>query len=766
MKVPLSARAFVSDGVQLIEVWKNGKSDVVRAPLLPYVYSKEPLAQANCKSIDGYSLLNDTQYSGPLYCCEFKNTKDKYDSDIAAAMEARVRLLDRIYIDQPHWILKWKNTDELRILSLDFEMHTNGQFPDAERDIIIAAGLQLNDNDIEIYMADNPDDDSGLIRLVVERIRELDPDIIVTYNGNNFDMPYFIQRMKYNFLPSASLSRDGSDVFFKYDQDDRVEEVVIGGRIHYDIFMRSVRNGQKIVDQNLFKVSPKHYDMKTVARIYKCPDVIQEPKEIMSNMRSIINTQRLADYLTSDIRCTTFLRKIYLPALIALAEYLSVPLNTVVTMSPSYTGTIIFARKFHDLKIIGDMTVAEAHPYLAANKEGALVKTYKWGLFKQITRDVDFTSFYPNLIVQLNLCPTTTRIIETREILEPFSSHLTSDNHLILSIPDNRANVQVIISIDMNKRGIAAEFVREMMADRKAMKHKMKTLHEGSPEWVDLDVNQLNLKVIINALTGMFGLQSALFGSLASYIAITGTGRYILQAVKDHIGDDVISINTDGLYMTDFTPLSELNAWLEGFVKDLSFNTENHIWLEESFFEASYFQPGAEKHYLLLRKSDNGTLELVIHGGGLKGSARIKLFSRALEELGMKMLTSTVTKTDVDDLYARSAWSLEDLTFTRNCKPKSEYKNANDLGMQLINQYEQRFKKEIKGTASLSYVKVREKRGESAYKLVTMLDDIDSVAQQLDYEYYEDEVIKVLERLSLLHLNPRTRKQRSLFDFG
>lgn len=766
MKIPLSARALINDGVQLIEIWNNGKSEIVKSPILPYVYSKTQLPQANCSLINGYSLLYDNLYNGELYKCEFRNTKDKYDADVSSAMESRVRLLDRIYIDKPEWINQWENTSELKILSLDFEMHTNGQFPDSERDAIIAAGMQLNDNDIEIYMSKDPDDDSELIKLIVERIKELDPDVIVTYNGNNFDIPYLVDRMCKCFIPSAALSRDGSDVIFKYNNDNRISEVVIGGRIHYDIFMRSVRNGQKIVDQNLFKVSPKHYDMKTVAKIYKCPNVIQEPKEIMSNMRSIVNTDRLAEYLTSDIRCTSYLRKIYLPALIALAEYLHVPLNTVITMSPSYTGSLIFGRKFHNLKIIGDMTVADANPYLAANKEGALVKTYRWGLYKERVRDVDFTSFYPNLIVQLNLCPTTTRIIETRERLEPFSSFMTSDKHLILSIPDNRASQQVIISIDMNKRGIAAEFVREMMADRKAMKLKMKELDEGSPEWTDLDVNQLNLKVIINALTGMFGLQSALFGSLASYIAITGTGRYILQSLKDHIGDDVISINTDGLYMTDFTPLSELNGWLESFVKELSFADENHIWLEESFFEAAYFQPNAEKHYLLLRKSDSGAMELIIHGGGLKGSARIKLFSRALEELGMKMLTSDVTKSDVDALYDRNSWTLEDLTFTRNCKPKSEYKNAGDLGMQLITQYEQRFKKELKGTAALSYVKIKERRGQGSYKLVTILDTIDDVTQQLDYEYYEDEIIKVLERLSLLHLNPRTRKQRSLFDFG
>ena len=58
MKIPLSARALINDGVQLIEVWNNGKSEIVKSPILPYVYSKTQLPQANCSLINGYSLLS------------------------------------------------------------------------------------------------------------------------------------------------------------------------------------------------------------------------------------------------------------------------------------------------------------------------------------------------------------------------------------------------------------------------------------------------------------------------------------------------------------------------------------------------------------------------------------------------------------------------------------------------------------------------------------------------------------------------------------
>lgn len=765
MKVPLKSSAFIVDGNQFVEIWSNGVSSKFKSPVTPYVYSKHPIHGAMNEQIFGYSLLYDKNYNEELYKCTFRNTKDKYNADLEGAFETRVKLLDRLYIDYPDFCLKYANTAPLKILSLDIETDSFMSFPNADENAIIAIGMQFNDNPIEIYMSETHNNDNAILRKMLQRIKEEDPDIIVTYNGNNFDMPYIVDRLKANIISSHWLSRDGTDIEFKYDDKNKVSEVIIGGRIHYDIMKRSVKDGQKIIDQNLFKRAPKHYDMKTIAKIYKCPDVIKEPKEIMSNMRSIVNTERLAEYLTSDIRCTTFLRKIYLPAIIGLAEYLQVPLYTVITMTPSYTGSIIFARKFGALKIIGDMTVGDANPYLAANKEGALVKTFRWGLFKRKTRDVDFTSFYPNLIVQLNLCPTTTRIVETRETLEPFNSWLTSENFLMLSIPDNKAQLQVIIEIDMNKKGIAAQFVQDLMADRKAMKIKMNSLESGSPEWTDLDINQLNLKVIINALTGMFGLQSALFGSLASYIAITGTGRHILQTVKDYIGDEVISINTDGLYMTDFRPLREINDWLESYVKQISFSDKSYIWLEESEFEASYFQPNAEKHYLLLSKSDSGALELIIHGGGLKGSARIQLFSSALADLGMKLLTCGVTKADVDFWFNRESWTLDDITFSRTCKSKKDYKNKGDLGMKLITQYENRFNTKLEGATSLSYIKIIPKRGESEYKLITVLDNISDI-QNIDYKSYEDEVIKVLERLSLEHLNPKTRKQRSLFDFG
>ncbi|MDD3039623.1 DNA polymerase domain-containing protein [Bacteroides sp.] len=788
MIVPLVAESLVTDGRQKVKIWRNGEAVVIDSPLLPYFYSPLEIPMVRSELVKK-TLLYETDYSGDIYKCVFRNENDLRKNASKNAWESRVKLIDRLYIDIPEYIIQYPNNNELRILSLDIEVDSFLTFPNAVENAIIAIGIQLNDMPIEIYMAKKHNDDRDLLIEVFKRIKELDPDIIVTYNGIRFDMPYICDRCKYNRISTTWLTRDGTDV--EHIEDHTTGEYKatnIGGRVHYDIMVRSVKDGQKVRDQNLFQFNLKHFDMKSVAKAYNCPDVIKESQEVMSNMRSIVNTKQLHDYLESDIRCTTYLRKIYLPAIIKQAENLQVPLNTVVNMTPSYTGSIIFARKFGAIDIVGDMTVGEAHPFLSANKQGAWVQTYRTGLFKDGLRDIDVTSFYPNLILQLNLCPTTTKILRTEDELKPYSTHMTEDNHLQLSIPDERANCQIIIDINMNKQGIASAFVAELMRDRAEIKKRMKTLDKNSPEYADCDANQLNLKIIINSLTGFFGMQYSLFGSLAAYIAITGSGRYLLRQMKDFLDKDeerVIACNTDGIYLTGGPSLDEIHEWLEAFIKEKYFCDKSYIWLEDTPYSAGYFQKNAEKHYLLLTKPDkNGKQDLIIHGGGLKGSAKIPLYSAVIDEIGLKLLTTGVTEADVEKFYNSANWSLEDVTFGRTVKQRDSYKNGGELGVQLIDQYKDRFDKVVHSGTRLNYVKVsptkkvakhtirrkvkvpvEEKTSE--YKLVTIFDKLSDVPN-LDLDYYKAEVDKALERLDLADLCPKTqvaKEQKSLFDF-
>jgi hypothetical protein len=110
------------------------------------------------------------------------------------------------------------------------------------------------------------------------------------------------------------------------------------------------------------------------------------------------------------------------------------------------------------------------------------------------------------------------------------------------------------------------------------------------------------------------------------------------------------------------------------------------------------------------------------------------------------------------------------MTFGRNVKLKRDYKNANELGMQLIKQYESRFEVELKEPTKLTYVKVTlgkqaKKRGLSKYRLVTIFDKLEDIPD-IDNDYYIAEVDKAFERLGLGDLCPKNRGAKSLFDFG
>lgn len=786
MQVPLKAETYVSDGSQKVKIWSNGTSTIVDPPIKPYFYSPYQIPLVKCTKVDK-TLLYDRSYGGDIWKCEFRNENELRKSMSKDAWESRVKLIDRIYIDVPEFIMQYSNSDELKILSLDIETDSFMTFPNATENAIIAIGLQLNDMPVEIYMAKTYNDDRDLLIEVFKRIKVLDPDIIVTYNGIRFDLPYITDRCKINRISTTWLTRDGSEV--EHIEDHKTGDIKatnIGGRVHYDIMVRSVKNGQKIRDQNLFQFNLTHFDMKSVSMAYNCPDVIKESQEVMSNMRSMVGTQELHDYLSSDIRCTTYLRKIYLPAIIKQAENLKVPLDTVVNMSPSFTGATIFARKFGDIDIVGDKTVAEADPYLSETKAGAWVQTFRPGLFPDGLRDVDCISFYPNLILQLNLCPTTTTILRTEEELKPYSTSMTEDNHLQLSIPDERAKRQVIIDINMNKNGIGAAFCSELMTERAALKKAMKTMDKDSPEYSDADANQLNQKLIINSLTGYFGMKYSTFGSLASYIAITGTGRFLLKEIKNFIdrdGQNTIAANTDGIYLTNGPSIDEIHEWLETYVKELFHCDKNYIWLENTEYAAGYFQPNAEKHYLLLTMPDkNGNQSMISHGGGLRGSAKIGIFSKVINEIGLKLLTTGVTTDDVDPYYSSDKWTLDLLTTGRTVRHKDTYKNSGELGVQLIDQYCERFGREPLAGTRLTYVKIKPEKkpaskirrkvkhvveeNRSEYKLVTIFDHLEDI-DNIDSDYYRAEIDKALMRLSLQDLCPKNRvhNQKSLFDF-
>lgn len=763
MQIPLSLNTYQLNGSQYLKFWCNGKSKTFKSPVLPYCYTKDIFPNEARVTKVRKKLLYDKTNKDPIYKLEFNTVgqlKDCCGSE--GFYESGFNFQDRIFTDCPDLIAEYANTRPLNILYLDIETDSFATFPVAKENAIIAIGYQINDEPIEILMAETYKDDKTILKQLENVLRNPCIDIIVTFNGTFFDLPYIIERMKINKISPKCFSRDNSDPFIT------TRYIKLGGRIHYDLYTRSVEK-----DQNLFKWSPPNRRMKTVARLYGAQDVVEEDNETLSNMRSMVGTEELYRYLFSDIKVTHFLSDIYLPAIIAMAEYLGTSLEAMINSSPAYLPHILIAKHFAKIGIISDKSVGEAYPDLIENKQGALTGCFKPGLYREGLRKFDIQSDYPNLDRTLNLSPETTEIIRVESVLQPLWASMDHENkYLTISIPDEKLNKQFVIGIDFSRKGFVSNFIDKAMADRLKMKKKMKKLPHDSAEYASLDVNQLNLKVLMNSVTGYYGQAYSAYGSLACYCCITGVARHIITKLIEKVGS-TIALDTDGIIINSDDDLDETNAWLGKYMLDTFQVPNNYMQLEEDPIEAGFFRP-AIKQYLLLEREEDGTPRLVVHGISFKGSSLPKIYSDIIQDIGLKMLLldesdpESVQQFDADiaRYYNKDNWTLEALKKRVKCKPISQYKSSNTIGVQLVEQYTQRFGIKIINETQLEYIKVKRNHG-SEYLLVTIFDKMSDV-DGLDFKYYTDIVDGAFERLNLLDHIPRIKKlgkQKNIFDF-
>lgn len=716
----------------------------MKSPILPYTYSKDiQIPFTNSTIIENTTLLYDGKYP-TVYKNEFRNMKDMYDCEYEPNhMESRVKIVDRIYSDVPEFIHKYANTEELKILYFDIETDTYMQFPNSQDNSIIAIGVAVNNEKPELFMADTYNDDKKILNRFFEYIEEHDPDIIVTFNGCYFDIPYICDRCKVNGISTSRFGRDDREVFntekFNY----------ISGRVHYDIF-----NSVKL-DQNLFKFA-LNKKMKTVARVYNLPNVIEEDESTLSNMRAIVGTQQLYDYLYSDIQVTRGLSNIYLPAILNLAEMTNISIDSCINGSPAYVPSIVYAREYKSKGIISDKTVITAYPELA-EKQGAIVGCYKPGLYLKNLRKFDVKSMYPSIIRTLNLDALTTKIVNITTNLQPYSANMSDGKILTISFTDENLQKQITIEIDFNTRGFSSSLIDTLMVERANIKDEMKSLNIDSPEWASADVNQLNRKILMNSLSGVMGQNFAAFGSLASYMIITSTGRFLITAIMEQL-NSVIAVDTDGAVLNSNENIDDINIWLENFILDFYGIDTNYIELEEEKFEAGYFRDAA-KQYLLLEDG-----KLITHGASFKASNLTPIFRTIINDIGLRMLKDDPNlESHIDQYYDSNQFTLANIKKNIKVKPVANYATGNAIGKQLGIQYEVRFGTSITHETQLSYVKIKSKRG-STYQLVTIFDTMDDI-ERLDTEYYIEIVNSAIDRLGLTHMRPDQRAQTSIFDF-
>jgi DNA polymerase elongation subunit (family B) len=602
--------------------------------------------------------------------------------------------LEQMYTRYPDWYCNLAHTNELKCLFFDIEAGSDGGalFPKADRAPVLMIGWAIDDGPIQqLTVTDfgrNKNNDKDLIKAFFDVIRDEDPDLIVTYNGRRFDLPFLLGRAQKHNIDISGLQR-ASAVF-----DD-----VLAGRIHVDLYEDGA-----VRDMAPFMMGLPNRKMKTVAEAYNIEvgeDLNDEEiRNILGGWSNPEFREKIIRYLDSDVHITRELSKVYTNNLIAIADFNRVPLSAIVDTYKSFIPKLLCTRHFTAMKLTSFLTNKERHnPFNGTITkarlgtpdteeaglvyEGAYVDIYKTGLFPNGIWKVDVESFYPSTFRTLNLSPETCTIEKTKAFTGQYKFK-REDDILWINIPDERIDRDIIIRIEMGVEGFLAKATATALDERFKLKHALKNMEKHTADYILLDGQQNALKVLLNSIYGLMGQSSSEYGSVACAIACVGMCRFIMKEVLKDMMHCAVETDTDGIYVDEAVDIDEINARIKRLlVANIGIEGWIKMDMDDPYPRGLFIKM---KNYIL--EDDKGKMSL--HGATFKNAMHCAGTKKLLRELARIELDGGKQEDRVrimNTIGNPTTWNLEDFVRTARFKRQAhEYTSWSQVQTSLSEQ--------------------------------------------------------------------------------
>lgn len=353
MKSVLYIQTIEDNNKTKLLIYQNQQAHVVELPFKPYFYSTKLLPHISNKYEETKLRPVDTLKETTLYKYEFNSIKEIKTNRVGLSeyvIAADVPYLHRLSIDKPEFFEKYFQTEPLNIMYLDIEVDSIGIFPKYDINPIISIGYAFNDEKPVVLAINKLEEgDKQILEKLNEVVFQRNPDIIVGYNINLFDIPYIFNRMSMHKISTKAWNRTKSEAFYKAFNEMKVN---IQGRVIFDVIIEVFQ------DQTIHGISR---NMKDVGKFFAIQEKIRKIdgysdyeiiKEDVHVTRPLIGTEQLRKYNESDILLTRELSKMYLSNVLALSEQLQVPLNVMIKKTTNMLGSIFYARELKKKGII------------------------------------------------------------------------------------------------------------------------------------------------------------------------------------------------------------------------------------------------------------------------------------------------------------------------------------------------------------------------------------------------------------------------------
>ncbi|CAA9961376.1 DNA polymerase [Pyrenophora teres f. maculata] len=436
---------------------------------------------------------------------------------------------------------EWAKLAPLRILSFDIECAgRKGIFPEANVDPVIQIA-----NVVTRYGEQKPfvrnvfclDTVSSIVSTEIfsfqnegemlmkwrDFVEQVDPDVIIGYNINNFDFPYLLDRAKHlklqrfpywTRLKTVQSKVESSHFSSKQLGNRDTKTTNTNGRLQLDLLQLIQR------DHHL-----RSYTLNSV-----CAHFLKEQKEDVhhSMITELFNgdsnsRRRLAVYCLKD----AYLPQRLLDKLMCLVNYTEmarvtgVPFNYILSRGQQIRFISQLFRKALDHQLIVPDLPNQGDS--SDQYEGATVIEPKRGYYRDPVATLDFASLYPSIMQAHNLCYTTWLDKQTVEKLK-----MKKDEDYIVTPHGD------MFCTAKTRKGLLTEILEEVLSARKKAKRELATETDPFKKAV-LNGRQLALKVTANSVYGLTGATNGKLPCLAIASSTTSFGRQMIERTKAEV---------------------------------------------------------------------------------------------------------------------------------------------------------------------------------------------------------------------------------------
>jgi len=457
-------------------------------------------------------------------------------------------------------------------LFFDIEIYSGGslEFPDPKvgPKPINAISFKIGENPVNVYLV-NPtnlikkedvyniedklkdirtdfevsifDTEKKLLEAFCKLIKTSEPDLLMTWNGTGFDIPYIYNRLKKNSIDPSSMSPLGCT----HINVHRFGDITIMGTYHLDML-----EAYKDLTEN----KKETYALGAIA-----VDELGEGKVEFEGSLDLIYEKDIERFIKYSGQDTNLLYELDVKK-----GHADLKNELRRVCSSNWKGTESTTGLLDPLVISyaknKGMVIRNSEMHKSNEKlKGAYVKVPNPGIYKWLV-DFDYSSLYPSTIISLNIGPDTLigkidpeiakHYIYGRKIPDKVEVNITPMNtydsrfktmtkdEFIKWVEYNNAIVSIVGTIFMGhdkKISFMSEICSLLLGTRAKLKDKMnKAKEENDPIWKLFYNQQWAYKILANSLYGVLGTFSFRLFKLDLAKTITGTAQEALKFAMHH----------------------------------------------------------------------------------------------------------------------------------------------------------------------------------------------------------------------------------------